>query len=128
MCAHLFVKLMLCSPFIPPSEGLGLGERYERFPSPSRLVPTPCGHVDVNLKRGGGMFARHSRRAVAVNYLLAGSAVAQHGVRVALRSRHLILAEFDHADFRVQPLSILDCLRDLLSVSQDEHFGLAFRV
>ncbi len=78
-------------------------------------------HVDVQGKSSRDVFARRPRRAVAINDLLAGSAVAQHRVGVALRSRHLILAEFDHADFRMKRARVLDGLRDLLFRFQDEH-------
>jgi hypothetical protein len=78
-------------------------------------------HVDVQGKSSRAVFARDSRRAVAVNYLLAGGAVAQHRVGVSLASAHLILAEFDHADFRMKDARVLNRLRDLLFVSQDEH-------
>ncbi len=38
---------------------------------PFLLMASSCGHVDMDLQRSGGVFARHSRRATAVNYLLA---------------------------------------------------------
>ncbi len=63
------------------------------------------------------MLARHSRRAVAVNDLLATSAVAQDGVSVALATCHLVLTKLDHADFRVKRAGILNRRRDLLFVS-----------
>ncbi len=74
------------------------------------------------------MLAWHSRRAVAVNDLLAVSAVAQHRVGVAGAATHLVLAELNHADFRVQGLRVVDGLRKLLFVSQDEYLFLAFRL
>ncbi len=87
-----------------------------------------CRHVDVHLKRGGGVFARDSRRAIAVHDLLAIRAVAQHRVGVAFGACHFILAKFNGVDFRVQDARVLDGLRELLFRFQDEHFGLAFLV
>ena len=73
------------------------------------------------------MFARHSRRAIAVNDLLAVRPVAQHRVRVAFGAGDFILAKLDHADFRVKDARVLDGLRELLFRFQDEHVLLAFR-
>lgn len=70
--------------------------------SPCGLVAAVCCHVDVNLKRGGGVFARHSRQAVAIHNLLAASAVAQDGVSDPTASGDFILTKFNGADFRVQ--------------------------
>ncbi len=88
---------------------------------PFLLVAASCRHVDVNLKRGGRVFARHSRRAVAINYLLAVRAVAQHRVGVALTAAHFILAKLDHADFRVKRAGVLNRAGELLFRFQDEH-------
>ncbi len=96
---------------------------FASSPKPFLLVASACRHVDVNLKRGGRVFARHSRRAVAINNLLAVRAVAQHRVRVALRSVHFILTKFNHADFRVKDARVLDGLRELFFRFQDEHLS-----
>ena len=73
-----------------------------------------CRHEDVNLKRGCRVFARHSRRAVAINYLLAVRAVAQHRVSVAFAAAHFVLAKFNGAYFRVKRAGVLDGLCELL--------------
>ncbi len=73
------------------------------------------------------MLAWHSRRAVAVNQLLAIRAVAQHRVDVAAATCHLVLTELDHAYFRMKRLRVVDGLCKLLFVSQDEHVFVAFR-
>ncbi len=82
------------------------------------------------MKREGrcAVFAWNSRRAVAIHNLLAAGAIAQHRVGVAGAATHLVLAELNHADFRVQGLHVVDGLRKLLFVSQDEHLFLAFRL
>ncbi len=95
---------------------------------PFLLVASSRGHVNVNLKRGGRVLARHSRRAVAINDLLAVRAVAQHRVGIALATCHFLLTKLDGVDFRVQDALVLDGLRELLFRFQDEHFGLAFLV
>ncbi len=77
-------------------------------------MTAPCGHVDVNLKRGGAVLAGDSCRAVAINYLLAARAVAQHRVGVPLAAAHLILAELNHADFRVKGFRVLNRAGELL--------------
>ncbi len=88
---------------------------------PFLLVASSCGHEDVNLKRSCRVFARHSRRAVAIHYLLAVRAVAQHGVGVAFGAAHFILAKFNGVDFRVKDARVLDGLCELLFRFQDEH-------
>ena len=90
---------------------------------PFLLVASSCGHVDMDLQSGCRMFARHSRRAVAVNDLLAVRPIAEHRVRVALAACYFILAKFDHADFRVKDARVLDGLRELLFRFQDEHLS-----
>ncbi len=95
---------------------------------PFLLVASSRGHVDVDLESSRRVFARPSRRTVAIHNLLAARAVAEHRVRVALRACHFILAKLDHLHFRVKRAGVLDGLRELLFRSQDEHFGLAFLV
>jgi len=60
------------------------------------------------------MFARDSRRAIAINDLLAVRAVAQHRVRVALAACDFVLAKFNGAYFRVKRAGVLDGLCELL--------------
>ncbi len=86
---------------------------------PFLLVASSRRHEDVDLQGSRRVFARHPRRAVAVHNLLAVRAVAQHRVGVALRAAHFVLAELDPADFRVQPLSVLNRAGELLSRFQD---------
>ena len=74
------------------------------------------------------MFARHSRRAVVINYLLAAGPVAQDDVGVAGAATHLVLTKFNHADFRVEGTRVVDGLRNLLFVSQDKYFSRLFSV
>ena len=74
------------------------------------------------------MFARNARGAVAINYFLATSPVAQHRVRVATAFGEFILAKLDGADFRVKRAGVLNGVADLLFRFQDEQMFLAFRV
>ncbi len=90
-------------------------------PKPFLLVASSRRHVDVDLESRRRMFARHSRRAVAVNYLLAIRAVAQHRVGVAFGTCHFVLAKFNHADFRVKGFRALNRAGELLFRFQDEH-------
>ncbi len=67
------------------------------------------------------VLARHSRRAVAVNYPIDARPVAQDGVGVALTACHFILTKFNGVDFRVKDARVLDGLRELFFRFQDEH-------
>ena len=75
------------------------------------------------MKRDGRrrVLARHSRRAVAVNHLLAIRAVTEHGIDVPGAACHKVLTELNHLNFRVQRLRVVDGVCNLRFVSQDEH-------